>query len=242
MNPEPTTPRYTLGYAQPPDAFDAALALRTRCFGPAGGAVDDFDAAARHLCVYDRKTGATIATCRLTSLRGAAVLRGYTAQFYDLNPLAALDQPMIELGRFCIHPDWHDPDILRLIWAGLTAQVDGQGAMMLFGCTSFHGCDPAPFTQAFALLAARYLAPLDWRPVARSQAVVRFADQPPLTDPKQAAAALPSLLRTYLLMGGGVSDHAVIDREMGTLHVFTALEIAAIPPGRQRLLRALVGD
>ena len=49
----------------------------------------------------------------------------------------------------------------------------------------------------------------------------------------------PPLLRSYLAMGGWVSDHAVIDRQMGTLHVFTGLEIAGIPPNRARLLRAL---
>jgi hypothetical protein len=40
-------------------------------------------------------------------------------------------------------------------------------------------------------------------------------------------------------MGGWVSDHAVIDPMMNTLHVFTAVPIAAIPEGRARLLRAL---
>jgi len=30
----------------------------------------------------------------------------------------------------------------------------------------------------------------------------------------------------------------VVDNELDTLHVFTALEIAAIPPARQRLLRS----
>jgi hypothetical protein len=40
-------------------------------------------------------------------------------------------------------------------------------------------------------------------------------------------------------MGGWVSDHAVIDRHLGTFHVLTAVEIAAIPPTRKRLLRAL---
>jgi len=32
----------------------------------------------------------------------------------------------------------------------------------------------------------------------------------------------------------------VIDPVMNTLHVFTGLEIAKIPPARKRLLRALV--
>ena len=49
------------------------------------------------------------------------------------------------------------------------------------------------------------------------------------------------LLRTYLVMGGWVSDHAVVDRDLNTLHVFTGLEIRAIPPARARLLRATAG-
>ena len=35
--------------------------------------------------------------------------------------------------------------------------------------------------------------------------------------------------------------HAVVDRELDTLHVFTGLEISAIPKGRARVLRAVAG-
>ena len=58
------------------------------------------------------------------------------------------------------------------------------------------------------------------------------------SDPRAAMAAMPPLLRSYLAMGGWVSDHAVVDAQLGTLHVFTGLEIRAIPPARARLLRA----
>jgi putative hemolysin len=60
-----------------------------------------------------------------------------------------------------------------------------------------------------------------------------------MPERRQALTALPPLLRLYLGIGGWVSDHAVIDRAMDTLHVFTAVEIAAIPPARQGLLRAV---
>jgi putative hemolysin len=50
---------------------------------------------------------------------------------------------------------------------------------------------------------------------------------------------MPPLLRSYLMMGGWVSDHAVVDRDLNTLHVFTGLEIRAIPEDRARLLRAV---
>jgi putative hemolysin len=51
---------------------------------------------------------------------------------------------------------------------------------------------------------------------------------------------MPPLLRSYLVMGAQVSDHAVIDRQMNTLHVFTAIEVCAIPPARKARLRALI--
>ena len=60
-------------------------------------------------------------------------------------------------------------------------------------------------------------------------------------DAKKALQVMPPLLRAYLAMGGWVSDHAVVDRQMNTLHVFTGLETGAIPESRKRLLRAVAG-
>ena len=59
---------------------------------------------------------------------------------------------------------------------------------------------------------------------------------------RRAMAQMPPLLRSYLMMGGWVSDHAVVDRQLNTLHVFTGLEIKAIPPARARLLRSAAGQ
>ncbi len=111
---------------------------------------------------------------------------------------------------------------------------------MLFGCSSFAGTDPAPHLDAFAHLASRHLAPPLLAPQRKAEAVdypALVADHTP--NPDRALASLPPLLRTYLAMGGWVSDHAVIDRDLNTLHVFTGVEIARIPPARARLLRAL---
>ena len=60
-------------------------------------------------------------------------------------------------------------------------------------------------------------------------------------DLGRAMRAMPPLLRSYLAMGGWVSDHAVVDRDLGTMHVFTGVEIAKVPPSRARLLRAVAG-
>jgi putative hemolysin len=79
-------------------------------------------------------------------------------------------------------------------------------------------------------------------PGIKAPDVFRFAQQMrcPL-DERKAMQRMPPLLRTYLRMGGWVSDHAVVDCRMNTLHVFTAVEIDAIPPMRKRFLRATAG-
>jgi putative hemolysin len=232
--------RYGARLAQGRSDLSRAQALRHLCFRGGGGLdADRFDDLCQHVLVTSGDD--LVCVFRLLPLpSGAALPRSYAGQFYDLSPMAAVPGPVLELGRFCIHPQARDPDILRVAWAALTVLVERAGARMLTGCSSFAGTDPTPYRDAFAVLAARHLADPALRPRIAAPEVVRFdrlADT--LPDPKRAALTLPPLLRTYLLMGGRVSDHAVIDRDLDTLHVFTALDIAAIPPARARLLRDL---
>lgn len=174
---------------------------------------------------------------------GDEIGRSYSAQFYELSALAEFDGPIVEMGRFCIHPDARDPDILRAAWAAMTRYVDENGVELLFGCSSFKGTDSDAYLDAFAMLKEKHLAPRRWLPRVKAPSVFNFAQKLRWFKPdaKQAMMAMPPLLRTYLVMGGWVSDHAVVDRQMNTLHVFTGLEINAIPPARKRLLRAVAG-
>ncbi len=110
-----------------------------------------------------------------------------------------------------------------------------QGRALLFGCTSFPGADPRPHLPALAYLAHRHLGPEHLRPLRRAPQAVALSGLPMPDRPP----ALPPLLRSYLAMGGWVSDHAVLDHDLDTLHVFTALDIAAIPPARARALRSV---
>jgi L-ornithine Nalpha-acyltransferase len=202
---------------------------------------DSFDVDCDHVLVEDITNGDLVGCFRLLWLRdGSEIGQSYSAQFYALHALAGFPGKMLEMGRFCLHPDHRDPDIVRIAWATMTRLVDGEGIAMLFGCSSFDGTDAAPYADALALLAARHLAPPCWRPGAKAPSVVPFArdlaDHRP--DARLAQLRMPPLLRSYLLLGGWVSDHAVIDPLLNTLHVFTGLEIAAIPENRKRLFRA----
>lgn len=233
-----TRGRYHARLANTATDITASQALRKLAFAGAadGLQADHFDAKCDHVLIKETATGNLVASYRLLQLTGVDIADSYSAQYYTLDALKTFDGPLLELGRFCIHPDYSDAEILRVAWAFMTRMVDDQGVAMLFGCASFAGCDAAPYAAAFAMLKSRHLAPDQWRPVVKSTDIVTFTDAP---IPPKVMRHIPSLLRTYLAMGGWVSDHAVIDRNMNTLHVFVGVEIASIPETRKRLLRAV---
>lgn len=236
--------RYRARLAQSAEDVSAAQALRTLAFGTEQPDQDDFDAACTHILVEDARSAGQLVCCfrMLTMECGAQIGRSYSAQFYDLSSLQDFSGRMVEMGRFCIHPDWTDPDILRVAWGAMTAYVDQNGIEMLFGCSSFVGTETGQYLDAFAMLKHRHLGPKRWLPRVKAPDVFRFAARlRRRPDVKKAMLRMPPLLRTYLMMGGWVSDHAVVDRHMNTLHVFTGLEIGAIPPARKRLLRTVAG-
>ncbi|MFD1797610.1 GNAT family N-acetyltransferase [Paracoccus aurantiacus] len=244
--------RYLAREAKSGDDLRAAQRLRWLAFiGRRGGAddgaaidADEYDAGCRHVLIEDARSGQLVATFRFMHLcSGAEIGRSYSAHFYNLDKLRHFAGPMVEMGRFCVHPEFPDPDILRVAWGWMTRYVDDNRITLLFGCSSFMGTDAHGYADAFAMLKEKHLAPRRWLPRVKAPKVFRFARalarfKP---DPRRAQAGLPPLLRTYLLMGGWVSDHAVVDEQLGTLHVFTGLEIASIPPARQRLLRGVAG-
>jgi putative hemolysin len=236
--------RYVARTAQDADDLAACLSLRALCFR--GGAISDkdsYDDLCTHVMVEETRGGVLVCCFRMLPLRAGADIRdSYAAQYYTLEGLASYPGKMVEMGRFCIAAGLRDPDILRVAWGAMTRYVDDTGVDMLFGCSSFEGTVAETYLDTFALLQARHLAPKRWLPQIKAPAVFRFADRlrrPP--DMRAAQASMPPLLRTYLMMGGWVSDHAVVDTDLGTLHVFTGLEIATIPAARKRLLRAVTG-
>lgn len=239
--------KYRVRYADCPEDLRAAQALRRRAFrapGPAGGEAridgDAFDDRALHLLVEECDGGRLVCCCRLLPLaNGSEIAGSYSAQFYDLSALARFPGPMLELGRFCVETEAPDPDVLRLAWAALSAHVEREGVGLIFGCSSFAGTEAERYAEVFALLTDRHLAPRRWRPRVKAPAVIRFARALRVArpDPMAALRAMPPLLRSYLAMGGWVSDHAVVDRDLNTLHVFTGVEVRAVPAARARRLR-----
>jgi putative hemolysin len=191
--------RYGVRLAQ--DAADIRAAHRLRGVSFRGADTPDhdrFDADCLHMLVEDLRSGELVCCFRLLHLASADQIdRSYSAQFYDLNRLRRFAGPVVEMGRFCIHPDAHDPDILRVAWSAMTTFVDREGIELLFGCASFSGTDPRVYDEAFALLRHRHLAPARWAPGIKAPETYAYArDLCRRPDLKRAQANTPALLRT----------------------------------------------
>lgn len=235
----PYRPRFGAGAAD----MAAISDLRQRCFPAAdiNALSDGFDKNCQHLMI--EADGALVASCRLAFFQsGQDIGQSYAATFYELSRLMTYENPLLEIGRFCVEPAQKSPDILRLILAEITRIVLRDHVGLLFGCTSFTGTDPNKYRHAFHQLARNHLAPADWRPGEEASEVFRFAQNPGGEPIDQIAAfrEMPALLRSYLGLGGWVSDHSVVDHKMQTLHVFTGVEVGNIPQLRARALRALI--
>ncbi|SMP23327.1 GNAT family N-acetyltransferase [Shimia sagamensis] len=237
--------RYRVRVAEGVQDLHAAQRLRSLAFrgDDTGLDTDAYDSLCTHYMIEEVISGRLVCGFRMLPLNGGDEIgRSYSAQFYELDALKTYNGRMVEMGRFCVHPDVYDADVLRVAWAAMTSYVDENNVELLFGCASFAGTDTSTYLDSFAMLRDRHLAPTRWLPKVKAPKVFRFAARlrrkPNL---KAAQLSMPPMLRSYLLMGGWVSDHAVVDQKMNTLHVFTGVEVKAIPAARKRLLRALAG-
>ncbi|MEM6945758.1 MAG: GNAT family N-acetyltransferase, partial [Pseudomonadota bacterium] len=103
---------------------------------------DEFDARCWHMMVECGRSGQLVCTFRMQEFdNGMSIGRSYAAKYYELSALMDYPGRMLEMGRFCIHPEWRDPNILRVAWGAMKGFVDRRKVELLFGCSSFSGVD-----------------------------------------------------------------------------------------------------
>ena len=233
--------RYRARYASSQIDVLAAQSLRYQCFNLSNKDeldVDDFDALCQHVLIENLETEKLICCYRILKFdSGKNISSSYSSQFYDLKVIENFTEPMIEVGRFCIDPEVNDPSVVLTAWAALAQIVDHNQTQFLFGCSSFEGIEKEKYFDSFALLRDRYMAPDHWRPKIKAAQVFCYSkDLIYKVNKKKALLNMPPLLKTYLSMGAWVSDHAVVDLNMKTLHLFTGMEISKIPKSRKKFL------
>jgi putative hemolysin len=195
---------------------------------------DDFDPFFDHLVLLsldpaiEDPLDQVVGVYRLMRSEVAAAGPGfYGAGEYDLGLIAASGRDSVELGRSCVAREHRGGPGMHLLWNGLAAYVLERDIELLFGVASFRGTDPAPLAEALSYLHYEHLAPPDLRVRARAERFLAMDRLPAeAIDPARALAAIPSLIKAYLRLGGTVGEGASLDRAFNTIDVCLVMDTA----------------
>lgn len=199
---------------------------------------DAFDPVADHLVLIDETRDAealdhVVGAYRLlTEAHAAETGQFYSEAEYDLTPLKATGQSLLELGRSCIHRDYRGGLALRQLWSGLAAYVLQRDIRILFGVASFHGADATSHAAALSHLYHAHLAPIELRVRALDEFYARMDMVAADTVNRVAAMRdVPALIKSYLRLGGFVGDGAFVDHAFNTTDVCLVMDTRRLSQG-----------
>ncbi|MGD9295010.1 MAG: GNAT family N-acyltransferase, partial [Roseobacter sp.] len=160
----------------------------------------------------------------------------YSAREYDLDALTNSGRSLLELGRSCLHSDYRGGTALFHLWNGLADYIARHKIDILFGVASFHGTDPAALAAPLSLLHHYHRAPEHLRVSARAEAAqsMDLIDKGAL-DRRAALLQVPSLIKSYLRLGGFVGQGAFIDHDFNTTDVCLILDTTKMNQRQARL-------
>ena len=233
-----SAPSFAVGLARTSADLEAAQKLRYQVFveelGGSGTLVDHenkleqdrFDPFFDHLLLRDLEKDAVVGVYRVMRMDQAEAAGGfYSANEYDLSPLLKSGRRLLELGRSCLHADYRGGAALFHLWTGLAEYVKTHRIEVLFGVASFHGTDAKALAEPLSLLHHRHLAPEPLRVTARPEAfqAMDLIEENQL-DRRRAMLQIPSLIKSYLRLGGFVGQGAFIDHKFNTTDVCLVLD------------------
>jgi putative hemolysin len=233
--PGETPGKYAVGYAVSPAAIEQVLRLRYLVFnvelgeGLADAALsgldeDLFDSQMTHLVLLKAENYEVVGTYRLQAAPYALTRGGlYSAQEYDMAPLAPYLNETLELGRACLAKEHRAMDALLTLWTGLGHFMNLHGLYYLMGCCSITTTDPDDGWRAMKTLRDKqYMHPELY---LRALPDYSCGSAERLEDPNLGPALkLPKLFRIYLLLCAHIISEPAIDRGFGTVDFLTFMD------------------
>ena len=221
--------RYRIEFGQSKANRIKAQKFRQKVFRDCETGLDEdrFDKTSDHCLIFDKNCDDKLVLVfrSRTFSTMKEVADSYSAQYYDLTKLTNLSFKPMEIGRLCVDKKARDPFLLLTAFKYLASLVSKGQADFIFGCTSFSGVDNPRHLVSLSSLEKNQIAGPKFRVKKKSHNILDIKKIVGLNKNKPAKNFLPPLLKFYLRLGGKVSDHAVIDKDLDTLHVFTYLDL-----------------
>jgi len=190
---------------------------------------DEFDSCCDHLIVIDRSISEdhVVGTYRLlVKNKIVKSMKFYSESEFDLTNLLKMKNiSMLEAGRSCVHENYRDGRIIKLLWRGLAYYIVKKKIDLIFGCASFPSSDFLQFKRQLSYLNYFHKPPKKYStsPLFEYGAKLNYIN-PKDIDSEQIFRTLPPLIKAYIRVGAWVGQGAVVDKKFDTTDVFIILK------------------
>ena len=197
---------------------------------------DKIDKFADHLIVIDKRrkgiTNKIVGTYRLIRGDIASHFGGfYTSSEFDLtNILNSYNHTQIlELGRSCVHKDYRNGIIMKLLWGAIAEYIKLYDINILLGCASFPGIEVQKFSKELSFLKNNYSLPeeMSVRSLVNNNYPFYYKNNFKESD-LRTFAKLPPLIKGYLRVGGKISDSFFVDYDFNTIDLCIVVQTESI--------------
>ncbi len=194
---------------------------------------DEFDKHCDHLVVIDRSISNkfVVGTYRLLlKPKFYKNQKFYSQSEFNISSLIRKEPlTLLEAGRSCVHEDYRDGRIIKLLWRGLATYIINNKVDLIFGCASFPSCDYKLFENQLSYLYHYHRTPkrLPTYPHKNLRANFNIINKN-LLNIDEEFRKLPPLIKAYLRVGSWVGPGAIIDKKFNTTDVLIVLEAKKI--------------
>jgi putative hemolysin len=193
---------------------------------------DEYDLAADHVLVKNRHTGEVLGAYRILCSKFTS--RFYSEEQFDLGGFKYVEGTKIELGRACIHKEHRNGITLNLVWKGLGLYANLVKARFMFGCASIKTTQQNLAESLYWHLAHGHLDEQYEMSVLEKYQFPNLLDTEDLIPWPIAEAALPSLLRSYLMAGAKICSRPALDEVFQCVDFLTVLDLDQIDEKYER--------
>jgi putative hemolysin len=198
---------------------------------------DEFDQHCRHIVVRDNVTGEVVGSTRLL-LQDDVGMAGmfFTETGFDLEHILKLPGQFMEIGRHCIHADYRNGEVLRLLWEAIIHQMLVYDIDHLLACVSLPMDEDGAYAHTLvAQLPARHFIPKHLRAIPRLPLPMGGSSITlPLTQ--------PASLKTYLRMGALICGDVCWDPVFNCADVLVLVHRSQLAPRHARHIQLQRND
>lgn len=189
---------------------------------------DEFDEFCDHLVVVDNSVSKDFVVGTYRLLLKPKLLKNqrfYSQSEFDIsNLLNNGKSTLLEAGRSCVHKNYRDGRIIKLLWRGLATYIIKNQVDLIFGCASFPSCDYKLFRNQLSYLHHYHRPPdfLNTIPIKKLRANFEIINKEQINSSEEFRK-LPPLIKAYIRVGAWVGSGAIVDSKFNTTDVLIVL-------------------